>query len=269
MGSLRCETPTGIREKLLARQRALFDDVEGLEADLRIIEESGEAEPEARGQGEVMTRLLDCVRERDRHELEEIHRALEKIAAGAYGLCETCREAIAVERLLVTPETRYCVDCARSLETMPAASRRPFGPGSHRALPPEYAGLEDDELEEVVRERIGIHGDSDLAGVDVRCHGGAVRLSGEIPSEPQRQVLVQIVADVLGLEVLDRLRVRDLDREDDTEARSPEETAGPPIEERIPAGRGMRALPPERWRVAEDEGEPPVTAPDSPIPEKQ
>jgi DnaK suppressor protein len=266
--SIRGETLDAIRRKLLDRQRALFDDVESLEADLRVLEEGREAELETRGQTQAMTRLLDRVRERDRHELEEIHRALAKIPASAYGLCERCRRPIAVERLLAIPEVRYCLDCEGELEATPAAPPRPFEPRSHRAVPPDIRDLDDDELREAVRDRIRAHGDPDLAGVEVRCHGGVVRLSGEIPSEPQRQVLVQIVADGMGLEILDRLRVRNLDREIDWEPCRPEEEAAAP-EERIPAGRGMRPPASERWSVPEDEGEPPETAPDSPIPEKE
>lgn len=42
-----------------------------------------------------------------------------------------------------------------------------------------------------------------------------------------------------------------------------------PVEERIPAGRGMRPLAPDRSVTPEDEGEPADTAPDSPIPEEE
>ena len=265
---IRRETLDRIRRKLVDRQRALFDDVEGLEADLQLLEEGREAELETRGQAEAMTRLLDRVRERDRHELEEIYRALAKIPAGAYGLCERCHEPIAVERILAMPEVRYCLDCERALETAPAAPPRPFEPHSHRAVPPDYRDLDDDELAEAVRERIRAHGDPDLVGVDVRCHGGVVRLSGEIPSEPQRQVLVQIVADGMGLEVLDRVRVMGLYRESDWEPRRAGEEAAA-REERIAAGRGMQPVTSERSSVPQDEGEPPETAPDSPIPEKE
>lgn len=262
------ETLDRIRRKLLDRQRGLFDDVDGLEADLRVIEEGREAELETRGQGEAMARLLDCVRERDRSELAEIYRALAKIPAGAYGPCESCRRPIAVERLLAVPEARYCLACESRLETAPVVPPRPFEPSSHRPTPPDYRDLDDDELAEAVRERIRAHDDPDLAGVSVRCHGGVVRLSGELPSEPQRQVLVQLVADGLGLEVLDRLRVTTLDREDVGEPRPEEEV--PPLDgERIPRGRGMQPLAAERWSVPEDEGEPPETAPDSPIPERK
>jgi DnaK suppressor protein len=33
-----------------------------------------------------------------------------------YGLCKECDEAIAFERLLLLPETEYCVDCANERE---------------------------------------------------------------------------------------------------------------------------------------------------------
>jgi hypothetical protein len=215
-----------------------------------------------------MARLLDRVRERDRHELEEIQRALGKIAAGVYGVCEACGQPIAAERLEAMPEARRCVGCEREMAASPPAPPRSFQPGTHRGVPAEYRDLDDDELAEAVRERIRAHGeDPDLLGVDLRCHGGVIRLSGEIPSESQRQVLVQLVADGMGLEVLDRLRVVEVDRERGGDVGAHEEVVS--VEERIPAGHGMRPLAPEGWTVPEDEGEPAETVPDSPIPEKE
>jgi RNA polymerase-binding protein DksA len=265
VGVLR-DTVDRVRRKLLDRQRVLFDDVDGLEEDLRLVEEDRPAEIESRGQGEAMVRLLDRVRERDRHELEEIQRALGKIAAGVYGVCEHCREPIGAERLEATPETRHCFECETELEAVRPVPSRPFEPGAHRGIAADYRDLDDDELAEAVRERIRTHGDPDLLHVGVRCHGGVVRLSGDIASEPQRQILVQLVADGMALEVLDRLRVMRLEREGGGVI-PPEEVA--PVEERVPAGRGMRPLVAERWTVPDDEGEPPETAPDSPIPEEE
>lgn len=42
--------------------------------------------------------------------LRDVDRALEKISAGTYGFCETCREPIEGERLAFDPLTRYCID---------------------------------------------------------------------------------------------------------------------------------------------------------------
>ena len=170
--SIRRETLDGIRRKLLDRQRALFDDMECLKADLGILEEGREAELETRGQSEAMTQVLDRVRERDRHELEEVYRALTKIPAREYGVCARCHQPIAVERLLVIPQVRYCLDCERALERAPAAPPRPFEPRSHRAVPSDYCDLENDDLAEAVRERIRAHGDRDLRSPHRGAHRG-------------------------------------------------------------------------------------------------
>jgi phosphoserine phosphatase RsbU/P len=42
--------------------------------------------------------------------LRDVDSALEKIASGMYGLCETCHEPIEPERLAVDPLIKYCVD---------------------------------------------------------------------------------------------------------------------------------------------------------------
>jgi RNA polymerase-binding protein DksA len=44
-------------------------------------------------------------------ELEELDRALQKIDEGTYGICESCGQEIAAERLEVLPGTRFCVEC--------------------------------------------------------------------------------------------------------------------------------------------------------------
>jgi len=264
--TLSTKTLDDLRRVLLARQRALFDEVDGVEADLRAIEESTEAELETRGQQETMDGLLDRIRERDRHALAEIHRALVKIAAGRYGICERCSAPIGIARLEAVPETRLCVDCAAERERERPAVERPFEPGAHRSVPEEYRELDDAELAEAVHERIRAHGDPDLLEVRIRCHGGVVRLSGTIPGEPQRQVLRQIISDGMGLDVIDRLGVagRELRGESEPE---PEEDRN--LEERIPAGRGMKPLGVERPVVPEDEGEPPETPAEDPLPEEE
>jgi DnaK suppressor protein len=257
-----------LRSMLLERQRLLFQDVDLVEEDLRAIEEGREAEFEERGQQETMARLLERVGERDRRELEDIHRALVKIASGRFGICETCGEPIGDARLEALPQARWCVDCAAERERGREAPAHPFGAGAHRHLPPEYRDLDDDDLADAVRDRIRAHGDPDLVRVAIRCHGSVVRLSGTIAGEPQRQVLRQIVADGMGLDLIDRLRVAGIDRGLPGESeRAPEEIEN--TEERIPAGRGMMPLGAERPAAPEDEGEAPETPAEGPIPEEE
>jgi RNA polymerase-binding transcription factor DksA len=52
------------------------------------------------------TRVAAC-----RRSISAIAAALRDMADGSYGVCESCREPIAVERLRVRPEARSCVDC--------------------------------------------------------------------------------------------------------------------------------------------------------------
>lgn len=43
--------------------------------------------------------------------LKDIDSALEKIKKGRYGICENCGKEIPIERLKVSPEARFCLDC--------------------------------------------------------------------------------------------------------------------------------------------------------------
>jgi RNA polymerase-binding transcription factor DksA len=45
-------------------------------------------------------------------EIESIRAALDRIAAGEYGICVTCGEEISPERLDVLPATPFCRNCA-------------------------------------------------------------------------------------------------------------------------------------------------------------
>lgn len=47
-----------------------------------------------------------------RSRLDEIDAALERVAAGTYGVCEVCGRPIAAGRLEVRPTARTCVKCA-------------------------------------------------------------------------------------------------------------------------------------------------------------
>jgi len=58
------------------------------------------------------TRLMD----RDAKLLREVERALEKVRAGTYGLCEGTEEPIGYARLKLRPWTRYSVTYKEELE---------------------------------------------------------------------------------------------------------------------------------------------------------
>ena len=48
--------------------------------------------------------------------LEEVDKALERVAAGTFGLCEVCDGTVEAGRLLADPLTRICLDCLKPAE---------------------------------------------------------------------------------------------------------------------------------------------------------
>lgn len=56
------------------------------------------------------------LRDRERTLLRKIDKALEKIEAGSYGLCESCDELIEIKRLEARPVTDLCIQCKEEQE---------------------------------------------------------------------------------------------------------------------------------------------------------
>jgi DnaK suppressor protein len=60
--------------------------------------------------------LLMSLSENERGKLMEVDEALDRIENGTFGICEDCGEPIALKRLEVIPDARYCVECQENLE---------------------------------------------------------------------------------------------------------------------------------------------------------
>lgn len=54
----------------------------------------------------------DALITQQKHELEEVNHALEKIKNGTYGICEASGDIISIQRLRAEPHTRYCIEHA-------------------------------------------------------------------------------------------------------------------------------------------------------------
>lgn len=102
-------------EEERARQRALAD---ALAAELASLDAAGDGAdaPADDGFGEGTPTPVD--RDRDRllleqalGQIDEIDRALERMASGRYGACEVCGEPIGAERLEAVPTATLCVAC--------------------------------------------------------------------------------------------------------------------------------------------------------------
>jgi len=56
------------------------------------------------------------IRDRERKLITKIDDALQRIADGTYGLCESCNEPIGIQRLKARPVTTLCIDCKSEQE---------------------------------------------------------------------------------------------------------------------------------------------------------
>lgn len=64
-----------------------------------------------------MRELDEGLEENADHLLDEIEAALTRIAEGTYGLCRSCGQPIAPERLEAVPYATLCIDDKRALES--------------------------------------------------------------------------------------------------------------------------------------------------------
>jgi RNA polymerase-binding transcription factor len=212
--------------ELLRKQREEYmDEFRRAEADLESIAEETESELEEHAQEEQSARLLTRMDDRTLHAVQEINAALERILKNNYGICESCGGTLQFARLRALPATRYCAECARRNEKQTVSSAEESETASAVPVPGDLSLLDDTELAEVIREQVKEDGRVDTEELRIVCRKGVVHLAGTLPSEVERQILLQIVTDVLGLkEVGDRIQVEGLlwERESRTKEKPPE-----------------------------------------------
>lgn len=60
--------------------------------------------------------------DRESRLIKKIKTALLKIEEGTFGICESCEEPIAIERLKARPVTAYCIRCKTQMEAFEKVS---------------------------------------------------------------------------------------------------------------------------------------------------
>ena len=116
--------------RLLRSQRnGYLEKFRRVEEHRETIAEDRESELEERAQEERSARLLASLDDRTVRAVREIDAALQRLAAGKYGLCDTCGKKIQAARLRVLPATRFCKNCSDQKETITWSSiaNRPSG----------------------------------------------------------------------------------------------------------------------------------------------
>jgi DnaK suppressor protein len=110
------------RDLLLDHRHQVSNAIEYLhrEHDGSLEEETDEI-PSDNHMADVATDTFDreldySLEENSEQVLHAIDDALERIAAGTYGICQSCGQQIAEERLEAIPYAKLCIDCKRREE---------------------------------------------------------------------------------------------------------------------------------------------------------
>lgn len=144
---------------------------------------------------------------RDRE--KEMDDALLRIGASTYGTCLACGRDISMQRLRAVPWTLHCRDCAAAEEGGPGPAEsveEPLRPAP--ILPYRFQGMDDAALAAAAQDEL--HGDGRVETVELslRVENGQVLLGGVLPSDRQHALLLSLLEDDLGLQVVvDEVRV--------------------------------------------------------------
>lgn len=97
------------KKKLLKRQAELNERLSDIEHDL---DAPANPDVEERATEREGDEVLESLGNQGLMELKRIDAALDRVAAGTYGVCVKCGEDISPERLDLLPDTPFCRNCA-------------------------------------------------------------------------------------------------------------------------------------------------------------
>ncbi|MEZ4598741.1 MAG: TraR/DksA C4-type zinc finger protein [Syntrophotaleaceae bacterium] len=114
-----------IKKHLLARREELLTEFRDRSAAAAALIDQGVPDVGDMSLTDILQDTLHLLSESTREEIMRIDEALDRIENGEYGLCQSCGEPIATERLEIRPHARYCVDCKEELEREQAKKAPP------------------------------------------------------------------------------------------------------------------------------------------------
>jgi DnaK suppressor protein len=233
------EVSKQLSDQLQRQRRALIEEVSDNNQALGAISEAREPEIEEEAQQERDSRALERLDQRQQGRLRDIDDALARIEASTYGTCANCRKPIEEDRLRFNPTTILCAECSERAE-------RQFGQPEQGAeepetgrLPPDLEQLDDEELAEHLAELVREDGQVEMDELQIRARNGVVYLEGAVPSEPQHEILLNILTDIAGVqEIVDNLEVQRLawERDDRSKNEPAKEVQPGTIPDREPYG---------------------------------
>lgn len=105
---------TDVTESLLRKKRELTAELERLTKPPEEGASVGFGKRVGDGTTEAVERLATTATARSiQASIKDVHRALEKLDEGSYGLCDRCGGEIPETRLEALPATSHCIACAQ------------------------------------------------------------------------------------------------------------------------------------------------------------
>jgi len=202
-----------LRSELQRERRALVEAAGAHDEELDAVAAAAREEFEEQAQRERDAQALERLGEAEQSRVRDIDGALARMDAGIYEICESCGRKIAEERLCAEPAARLCADCARRAEA-PASLLEAEGettPPPGGQLPPDLDGLDDEELARYLGDLVREDGRIDAQELRISARAGVVYLEGALPSEPEHEMVRNILTDVAGIgEIVDHLEIQRL-----------------------------------------------------------
>lgn len=109
-----------IKKSLEQKEREITNRIQSIDADKTRTSGPLSADSEEQVVELENNEVIDGIDEISRNELDEIRAALQKIADGTYGKCETCQKPIPIERLEALPNAARCIKCEEEHENAEA-----------------------------------------------------------------------------------------------------------------------------------------------------
>ncbi|BCR04742.1 dimethylmenaquinone methyltransferase [Desulfuromonas versatilis] len=114
-----------IGKRLLEHRQELYAEILRKNREAAGLTDEGVPDLADQGLTDNLREFLHLLSDNKREELIKVDEALDRLAAGSYGLCQRCGEPIDIQRLEVRPFTRYDVACKEAIEKEEALKAGP------------------------------------------------------------------------------------------------------------------------------------------------
>ena len=219
-----------ISDQLQRERRILVEDVKDNDEAADTITQTRQPERAEEAQQERDAIAVESLDEQRQARLADIDAALARIEGGIYGTCASCGKPIGEERLRALPTTTLCAECAEREESHPMEPESEDIPEAGR-LPPDLDQLDDDEVQAQLLDLVRDDGQVEMDELEIRVRNGVVYLEGAVPSEPEHEILLNVLTDLAGVQdIVDHLEVQRLAWERDERSKkqpSQDATRGP------------------------------------------